>query len=311
MMKLSFVIPVFRNEGSITPTFDKLLDLVLALNLDYEFIFVNDGSDDNSMQELIELHAKDTKVKVISFSRNFGQVPAIVAGLKEVTGDAVVSMSAVLQEPIELIAKMIDKWKSGNEIVICHRVDREDSFIANNTSKIFYKLMKQVNPKMPEGGFDFLLLDKKAVDVLNRIDERNRFFQGDILWLGFSIAFIPYNRLKRTIGKSQWTLSKKLKYFIDGLLNTSYVPIRLMSLIGIIISFLGFIYAFVIAYNRFINNTPFDGWAPILILILIIGGLIMLMLGIIGEYVWRTYDETRKRPIYIIKDKLVKDEKAN
>ncbi len=311
MMKLSFVIPVFRNEGSITPTFDKLLDLVLALNLDYEFIFVNDGSDDNSMQELIELHAKDTKVKVISFSRNFGQVPAIVAGLKEVTGDAVVSMSADLQEPIELIAKMIDKWKSGNEIVICHRVDREDSFIANNTSKIFYKLMKQVNPKMPEGGFDFLLLDKKAVDVLNRIDERNRFFQGDILWLGFSIAFIPYNRLKRTIGKSQWTLSKKLKYFIDGLLNTSYVPIRLMSLIGIIISFLGFIYAFVIAYNRFINNTPFDGWAPIMILILIIGGLIMLMLGIIGEYVWRTYDETRKRPIYIIKDKLVKDEKAN
>ena len=310
-MKLSFVIPVFRNEGSIKPTFEKLLDLVKSLNISYEFIFVNDGSDDNSLGELIDLHQQDKNVKVISFSRNFGQVAAVIAGLKEVTGDAVVSMSADLQEPITLIENMIDRWKAGNEIVICHRVDREDSFIANNASKVFYKLMKYVNPKMPKGGFDFLLIDKKAVNVLNQIDERNRFFQGDILWLGFNTSFIPYSRLKRTIGKSQWTLSKKLKYFIDGLLNTSYIPIRLMSLIGIGISFLGFIYAIVIAYNRFINNTPFDGWAPIMITILIVGGLIMLMLGIIGEYVWRTYDETRKRSIYIIKDKFITDEKDN
>jgi dolichol-phosphate mannosyltransferase len=310
-MKLSFVIPVFRNEGSITPTYEKITGLMHKLSLDYEFVFVNDGSDDNSMQELIALHEQDSKVKVLSFSRNFGQVPAIIAGMKEVTGAAAVSMSADLQEPIELIENMISKWQSGNEIVIGHRVDREDSFIANKASAVFYSLMKYVNPKMPKGGFDFLLIDQKAIAVFNQIDERNRFFQGDILWLGFSVAFIPYSRLKRTIGKSQWTLSKKLKYFIDGLLNTSYIPIRLMSLLGIIISFFGFLYAIVIAYNRFINNTPFEGWAPIMILILIIGGLIMLMLGIIGEYVWRTYDETRKRPLYIIKDKLAKDETTN
>lgn len=307
-MKLSFVIPVFRNEGSITPTYEKITGLMHKLSLDYEFVFVNDGSDDNSMQELTALHENDSKVKVLSFSRNFGQVPAIIAGMKEVTGAAAVSMSADLQEPIELIENMISKWQLGNEIVIGHRVDREDSFIANKASAVFYSLMKYVNPKMPKGGFDFLLIDQKAIAVFNQIDERNRFFQGDILWLGFSVAFIPYSRLKRTIGKSQWTLSKKLKYFIDGLLNTSYIPIRLMSLLGIIISFFGFLYAIVIAYNRFINNTPFEGWAPIMILILIIGGLIMLMLGIIGEYVWRTYDETRKRPLYIIKDKLTKDE---
>jgi len=310
-MKLSFVIPVFRNEGSITPTYEKITGLMHKLSFDYEFVFVNDGSDDNSMQELTALHEKDSKVKVISFSRNFGQVPAIIAGMKEVTGAAAVSMSADLQEPIELIENMISKWQLGNEIVIGHRVDREDSFIANKASAVFYSLMKYVNPKMPKGGFDFLLIDQKAIAVFNQIDERNRFFQGDILWLGFSVAFIPYSRLKRTIGKSQWTLSKKLKYFIDGLLNTSYIPIRLMSLRGIIISFFGFLYAIVIAYNRFINNTPFEGWAPIMILILIIGGLIMLMLGIIGEYVWRTYDETGKRPLYIIKDKLTKDETAN
>lgn len=311
MIKLSFVIPVFRNEGSIFPTYEKIISLTQKLELEYEFIFVNDGSDDNSITELQTIHNQDNKVKVLSFSRNFGQVAAIIAGMKEVTGDAAISLSADLQEPIELIENMITKWKSGNEIVICHRVDREDSFIANNASAIFYKLIKISNPKMPKGGFDFLLIDKKALVSFNEIDERNRFFQGDILWLGFNTAFIPYNRLKRTIGKSQWTLSKKLKYFIDGLLNTSYVPIRLMSLIGIIISLLGFIYAFVIAYNRLVNNTPFDGWAPIMIIILIIGGLIMLMLGIIGEYVWRTYDETRKRPIYIIKDKLIKNEESN
>jgi dolichol-phosphate mannosyltransferase len=223
-------------------------------------------------------------------------------------GDAVVNLSADLQEPIALIHEMIAKWKEGNEIVIGHRIDREDGFIANKASNIFYKLMQYVNPKMQKGGFDFMLIDKKALEVLNQIDERNRFFQGDVLWLGFNTAFIPYTRLKRTIGKSQWSLSKKLKYFIDGLLNTSYVPIRLMSFLGICFSFFGFLYALVIVYNRFIHNTPFTGWAPLMIIILIIGGLIMLMLGIIGEYVWRTYDETRKRPIYIIKDKFIKDE---
>lgn len=307
-MILSFVIPVFRNAGSIVPTYEKLMALLLQLQLDHEFIFVNDGSDDSSMEELLSLHHKDFRVKLISFSRNFGQVPAIVAGLKVVSGEAVVIMSADLQEPVELIGEMIAKWKLGNEIVIGHRVDREDSFIANKASVVFYRLMRYVNPKMPKGGFDFMLIDQKALQVLNQIDERNRFFQGDVLWLGFSAAFIPYFRLKRPIGKSQWTLSKKLKYFIDGLLNTSYAPIRVMSLLGICFSFFGFLYAIVIAYNRFINNTPFDGWAPIMILILIIGGLIMLMLGIIGEYVWRTYDETRKRPLYIIKDEFIRDE---
>jgi glycosyltransferase involved in cell wall biosynthesis len=310
-MKLSFVIPVFRNEGSIKPTFKKIIDLINKLKINYEIIFVNDGSDDNSINELIDLYKNYKNIKVLTFSRNFGQVAAIIAGLKEVTGDAVISMSADLQEPIELIEEMILKWKAGNEIVIGHRIDREDSFIANNASLIFYKLMKYVNPKMPKGGFDFILIDRKALNILNQIDERNRFFQGDILWLGFNVAFIPYNRLKRTIGKSQWTLSKKLKYFLDGLLNTSYIPIRLMSLLGICFSFFGFLYSLIIAYSRLINNTPFNGWAPIMILILIIGGLIMLMLGIIGEYVWRTYDETRKRPLYIIKDKFERNEETN
>jgi glycosyltransferase involved in cell wall biosynthesis len=301
---ISFVIPVYRNEGSILPTFNKIKELFLETKLKYQFIFINDGSDDNSLNELQSVFLSDkANVKVISFSRNFGQVPAVIAGFKEASGDAVIMMSADLQEPIELIGQMIQKWETGSEIVICNRIDREDSYLANITSSFFYKLMKSVNPKMPRGGFDFLLLDRKALDVFNSIDERNRFIQGDFLWLGFALTFIPYKRLKRSIGKSQWTLKKKIKYFIDGFLTTSYTPIRIMSLMGLITAFGGFLYALVILYYKLFKDLPFDGWAPIMILILIIGGLIMLMLGIIGEYIWRTYDETRKRPIYIIKEK--------
>lgn len=302
--KISFIIPVYRNEGSIMPTYDKVSALFKngVLDFEYELCFIDDGSDDKSLEELKQLRAKDTQVKIISFSRNFGQVPAIIAGLKVVSGNAVIIMSADLQEPVELISNMIEQWKLGNEIVICNRMAREDGFLSDTSSKFFYKLIKIVNPRMPQGGFDFMLLDAKAVVELNKIDERNRFFQGDILWLGFNVKIMQYKRLKRTIGRSQWTLSKKIKYFIDGLLNTSYMPIRFMSLAGMMLSIIGFLYAVVIVYNRFIHNIPFKGWAPIMILILIIGGMIMLMLGIIGEYIWRIYDETRNRPQYIIKE---------
>ncbi|MCB9201606.1 MAG: glycosyltransferase [Flavobacteriales bacterium] len=304
MKKISFVIPVFRNQGSIKITYDKIIKLVQSLNLNYEFVFVNDGSDDNSYVELIKLREEDNLVKVLSFSRNFGQVPALIAGYKKATGDCVISMAADLQEPVSLIEKMIDNWIGGKEIVICNRVEREDSFVSRVSSSIFYNLIKFANPKMPKGGFDFMLMDRKVINQLNLIDERNRFIQGDILWLGFETVFIPYSRQKRTIGKSQWTISKKLKYFIDGILNTSYIPIRFISLLGFINSLLGFVYAFIIIYNKLINNIPFKGWAPIMIIILITTGMIMIMLGIIGEYLWRTYDETRKRPLYIIKEDL-------
>jgi polyisoprenyl-phosphate glycosyltransferase len=305
--KISFVIPVYRNEGSLIPTFTKVTELFTGARSIYEleFIFVNDGSDDASMDDLLFLKTHNKGIKIISFSRNFGQLAALVAGCKEVTGQGVVMMSADLQDPPELILDMIDEWNNGSEVIIGHRIDREDNFIVNATSRVFYGLMKLSNSKVPSGGFDFVFLDQKALHEFNLIDERNRFFQGDILWLGFRLKFIPYKRLKRTIGKSQWTLTKKLKYFIDGLLNMSYAPIRMMSFLGLITAFFGFVYAIQIVYLRLMHQTPFNGWAPIMILILIIGGLIMLMLGIIGEYIWRTYDETRNRPLYIIKDKLV------
>jgi len=301
---ISFVVPVFRNAGLLEPSYSRIKDLLNRLDYAGEIVFINDGSDDTSLEELEAIQQRDPIVKLISFSRNFGQVAAVIAGFRAATGDCAILISADLQDPIEKAEEMIRKWESGSEIAICFRADREDSFFARITSAFFYRLIKVALPKMPEGGFDFLLLDKKVFIEFNKLDERNRFFQGDILWLGFNITFIPYSRQKRTIGKSQWSFSKKLKYFIDGLLNTSYIPIRLMSVFGLMTALMGFFYALVIIYYRLIEDVPFSGWAPIMILILIIGGIIMLMLGIIGEYLWRSYDESRKRPLYIIDKKF-------
>ncbi len=173
-------------------------------DLNFEIILINDGSDDGSWEEIQEVSQLNSRIKALSFSKNFGQVPAIIAGTQHCSGDAAVIMSADLQDPVSLITDMISAWKENSQIVVCYRMDREDSIMANMTSAVFYRFMKIANPKMPKGGFDFVLLDRAAIDVFASIDERNRFFQGDILWMGFNIRFLPYKRLKRTIGKSQW-----------------------------------------------------------------------------------------------------------
>jgi glycosyltransferase involved in cell wall biosynthesis len=303
---ISFVIPVFRNEGSVRPTYVQITGMLAARfpSYSYQLIFVNDGSDDNSLQELLALRAEDAKVEIVSFSRNFGQVPAIIAGLREARGDATVVMSADLQDPVDLIRDMIVSWQEEAEIVVCHRISREDSLLANLSSKFFYRLISFSNPNMPKGGFDFVLLGKTPRHVMASMRERNRFFQGDILWLGFPIKFIPYHRNKRTIGKSQWTLFKKVKYFIDGFLSTSYLSIRLMSLLGVGIASAGFAYAILLTILKLAYDISPTGIAPIMILLLVLGGTTMLMLGIIGEYVWRIYDETRSRPLYIVEEKF-------
>ncbi|MBK7380886.1 MAG: hypothetical protein IPJ03_18180 [Ignavibacteriales bacterium] len=186
------------------------------------------------------------------------------------------------------------------EIVIL-RESREESYFRRKTSSIFYKLIKHLSFKeMPPGGFDFVLISDKVKKALLNNSESNPFWQGQILSLGYKPKFIPYTRLKREFGISRWTFSKKLKYLIDGVLNYSYLPVRFMSLFGLIVALAGFIYAIYIAIARIFGNVPFTGWAPIMILVLVLSGFQMLMLGIIGEYLWRTLDQVRNRPPYII-----------
>ncbi|HWI17193.1 MAG TPA: glycosyltransferase family 2 protein [Vicinamibacterales bacterium] len=301
---ISFVIPVYRNERAITLTYQKIKG-ALASDLtayDYEFVFVDDGSDDGSLEELLGLRRDDDRVKIVSFTRNFGQMAAILAGLKNATGDVILHLSADLQDPVELIPKMVRDHEGGAELVIGHRVEREDKWTSRITSRIFYRIVRMSFPSMPAGGFDFVLMARRVVDAFNRIEVRNRFFQGDLLWLGYKTSFIPYTRAKRTIGRSQYTFAKRLKNSLDAILDSSYLPIRFISVAGAVTAFLGFLYALNITYWYFTHGTPFAGWAPIMILLLIIGGVMMVMLGIIGEYIWRIYDEVKKKPNYIVRE---------
>jgi len=303
MKRISFVIPVYRNERAVTMTYEHIRQICAAglANYAYEVVFIDDGSDDGSLQELLAIQSRDANVRVVSFTRNFGQMAAILAGLKHATGDVVVQLSADLQDPIALVPQMIAEHERGSEVVVCHREHREDALSSRVASRALYAILRLSFPQIPAGGFDYILLDRKVVDAFNAVDVRNRFFQGDILWFGYKTTFIPYTRAKRAVGRSQYTFAKRVKNSLDAILDSSYLPIRFISLVGVITAFVGFLYAVDIVYGRLRHDIPFTGWAPIMILILVIGGLLMLMLGIIGEYVWRIYDEVRGKPNYIVR----------
>ena len=307
MKKISFVVAVYRNAGAITKTYQKIKGVFAQdlLDYDYEFVFVDDGSDDGSLEEILALREHDDRVKAITFTRNFGQMAAMLAGLTHASGDAAINISADLQDPAELIPQMVSKWVTGSEIVVCYRTDRSDTLAAKLFSRFAYGALRLSIPQIPPGGFDFVLMDRAVLDEFNSIDVRNRFFQGDLLWTGYRTEFIPYVRLKRTIGKSQYNIRKKLKNFLDAFLDASYLPIRFISLVGFVTAALGVLYSITIVASWMLHSTPFSGWAPLMIAVLVVGGLIMVMLGIIGEYIWRIYDEVRKKPNYVIREKFL------
>ena len=305
LIDYSIIIPVYYNEGSLRKTFDILKKKVIDSNTDLscEIIFIDDGSGDSSFNELYELWQENRDlIKIIRFSRNFGQPQAIMAGYRHAKGKCLINISADLQDPPELINEMLHShFREKFEIVICTREARDESFFRRVTSQLFYIIMKKLSfPNMPGKGFDFVLLSDRVKKIILQAQEVNAFFQGQILWTGFSIKFIPYIRRRREIGKSRWTFGKKIKYLIDGVLSYSYFPIRMMSIIGGLTAFMGFGYALVIVISWFIADVPFKGWAPIMIAILILSGIQMLMIGIVGEYLWRTLDQVRGRQCYII-----------
>lgn len=309
MKKISVVIPVYNNEGSLKILYDRIVSAIKDYNntFTYELIFINDGSKDSSFDILVNLKNNDYGVTIINFSRNFGQLAGILAGWKYATGDAVVTMSADLQDPPEQITLMLQEWENNHEVVVNYRELRNDGFLASITSRIAYKLFRYSIPNLPPGGFDYALVGRQAMNALNSFTEKYRFPQGDILWVGFNVKFLPYTRLEREHGKSGFTFMRRFGDFMAVFFSVSYFPIRIMSLIGFLTAASGFIFALSIFYAYLIHKTPFEGWAPIMMTLLIVGGLLMIMLGIIGEYIWRIYDEIKHRPNYIIKEILIKE----
>lgn len=303
-MKLSIVIPVYYNEENLNILYEDIVENVIQkIDYDYEIIMVNDGSKDGSYSKMQSLAQKDPHVQIFSLSRNFGSHAAILCGLTKSTGECAVVKAADLQEPSELILHMVESWKEGNNVVLAVRKDRKESFGQKLFANSYYWLVRKVAlPQMPKGGFDVFLLDRKVINVLMSLDERNSAITGQILWSGFRTAKVEYVRLAREIGTSKWTMKKKIRLVTDTLFSFSTLPITLVTWIGIL-SFAGAsIWSVVVLVSRLMGKIVVSGWTTLFIFNLFSFGIIMLTLGILGGYLWRTFDASRNRPPYIVED---------
>ena len=302
MAKLSIIIPVYFNEGNLPLLYEDIRKKIIEPALfDYEIVMVDDGSGDNSWAEMEKIAAADENVKIFHLSRNFGSHAAILCGLEHCTGDCAVVKAADLQEPTELILDMFESWQQGNNVVLAVRQDREESGSQKFFANFYYRLVRTFALKqMPENGFDIYLVDRKVISVLSLMDEKNSALTGQILWSGFKTAEVPYVRQERKIGKSRWTLQKKIRLVMDTLYSFSTVPITVVTMVGALAFFISLIWAIVVLINKIAGNIPVSGFTTMFIFQLFSFGITMTTLGVIGGYLWRTFDASRNRPIYIV-----------
>jgi len=303
--KISIIIPVYYNEQSLPETYDELKKVINENSgkFDYEIVLVDDGSKDDSYKVMQSLAAKDKKIKLVKLSKNNGSYLAILAGLNYASGDAYTFMAADLQDPPELIPQMYDQWVNGNkkDIIFSVRSSREDPLFSRMYAYIFYKLFRTfVLPEYPAKGYDCFFFNKEQRDTIVKMDEKNSHLMAQIVWLGYNQHYIYYHRQKRKHGKSRWTLFKKFKLAFDTFFGFSGRPLRLASMLGMGVSLVGFLLSPYIIIRKIVSNAPVFGIPSIMVTILITGGFVLMSIGIVGEYLWRTFDESRKRPSYIV-----------
>ena len=316
MKKISLVIPMYYEEKVANKCYEKVSNVLKSLEdkYDHEIIFVNDGSKDKTLDILEEIAKKDTKVKIISFSRNFGNQAAVTAGLKEVTGDAIVIIDADLQDPPELIPEMLELWEQGNEVIYGKRKTRKgESAFKLLTAKMFYKTLNALSDvEIPKDTGDFRLVDRKVVDVVNNLPEHNKFLRGLFSWVGFKQKAYEYERQERFAGETKYPLKKMLKLASDGIISFSNKPIKMVGALGIIsiiISVIILIYA-LISYIFKLNELS-AGWTSLMVAITFFAGVQLLSLWVISEYIGRIYDEAKGRPQYIVDKKINIENKDN
>ncbi len=301
MSKISIIIPVYYNSDTLLMLYDDMKEKILQTIGDYEIVMVDDGSGDDSWQVMEEIRQKDENVRLVRLSRNFGEHAAILAGLSVCTGDCAVTKQADLQEDSELIVQLYDKWKEGNKVVLAVRGERDEPAVKKFFANLYYSIVrKTIDEKMPKGGFDCYLLDRQAIDVLLRLDEKNSSLSLQVLWIGFKSDKVYFHRKDREVGESRWTFSKKFKLVVDSMMSFSYFPIKFMSGLGVVMAILAFIWILEVLIEYCLIGTPVKGWSTLMCLVLFSSGMILLMLGVLGEYLWRTLDATRNRPVFII-----------
>lgn len=303
-MKVSLVIPVYYNEDNLRPLYKDIKEKFIdKIDYEYEIVMVNDGSKDKSYEVMKELAGIDPNVKIISLSRNFGSHAAILCGISHCTGDCAVIKAADLQEPTELILEMVEAWKEGSNVVLAVRDGRDESKTQTFFANFYYKLVqKTALPQMPDEGFDVYLIDRKVITVLKNLDEKNSALTGQILWSGFKTEQVFYRRLSREIGTSKWTLKKKIRLVMDTLFSFTSLPITAVLLCGTFSVIGALIWAIVVLAAKMTGAIEVSGWTTLFIFNLFSFGVIMMTLGILGEYLWRTFDASRNRPPYIIED---------
>jgi dolichol-phosphate mannosyltransferase len=299
---VSVVVPCFNEEDVIRETHARLSDTLSKTDLDYETIYVNDGSRDTTLKILRELSAADPHVRIISFSRNFGHQVAATAGVDFASGDAVVLIDADLQDPPELVHDMVRMWRDGNQVVYATRESRRgESKFKHLTAKYFYRLINRLSDvEIPADTGDFRLLDRRVVDVLKKMPERDRFLRGMVSWIGFKQAPLHYVRNERAAGRTKYSLRKMGRFAIDGIVSFSLLPLRLATLCGFVavaMMVFAILYALVL---RIVAGTWVSGATWLFIAITFIGGMTLLCLGIIGEYIGRIYHELKRRPLYVV-----------
>ena len=301
MSKISIVIPVYYNADTLMLLYEDMKQKILGKLGDYELVFVDDGSGDNSWEVMNDIRKMDQNVQCVKLSRNFGEHAALLAGLSVCTGDCAVTKQADLQEDSEIILEMYESWKKGNKVVLAVRKERDENPVKKFFAHMYYVIIhKFVQERMPVGGYDCYLIDRQVIEVLERLDEKNSSLTLQVLWAGFQTDQIYFHRRDREIGKSRWTLGKKVKLAMDSMMSFSYAPIRFMSGVGVVFFIIALLMMIEVIVEKFTVGTPILGWASIMCVVLFSFGIMMLMMGVLGEYVWRALDASRNRPPYLI-----------
>lgn len=302
--KYSFVVPAYNEEKNIGTLYRKIVDLMKAISNNWELIFINDGSHDSTLALLIELSLSDKKVKYINFSRNFGQQAALIAGLKNCSGDAIITLDCDLQDPPQLISQMIEQWNKGFDIVYARRIKRNDRLFKKYSAILYYKLLDNFSDiKIPRNVGDFRLIDKKVLTVLTQMNEKAIYLRGMVAWVGFKHTFVDFERPERTAGETNYTLKKMLKLSMDGLITFSLLPLKLGMWLGLLSITLGTSFLIYMVIDMLINHSKYELFKWLSVIIFIFFGFTFVLIWILGEYIGRIYNEAKNRPIYIIDKK--------
>ena len=310
---ISIVAPVFNEEAVLAEFYHTLCETLDTLPYRFEIIFIDDGSQDGSLKTIHDLQTQDARISIIELSRNFGKEIALTAGLDHCQGDAAIIIDTDLQDPPELITDMLHEWQNGYEVVYAKRLSREgETWTKKLSSYLFYRVMQRFAKfEIPEDTGDFRLLDRTAIDAITQLREQHRFMKGLFSWVGFRQKAIPFDRKPRHAGTSKWSYWRLWNFALEGITSFSTAPLRVATYLGLLTALSAFVFGLYIIYDTLVWGNPIPGYPSLMVVVLFLGGIQLISIGIIGEYLGRLFDETKQRPLYLVKNYWCSGDSAN